>query len=115
MNYTLTLKGLQLEEDAEEVLKKHVASLKRKLMHFAFDIPQFSLVIKKHEKNHYYSGIMTLHLPKKPLIARIGGHSVKDVIHEGFDKINREFEVYKGKHFKGSSKYPDHKPIQGGE
>ncbi|MBI4080629.1 MAG: hypothetical protein HY430_02550 [Candidatus Levybacteria bacterium] len=115
MKHTLTLKGLQLEEDMEKVLKRQVGLLKRKLMHFAVDIPQFSFVIKKHDKNHFYSGIMTLCLPKKQLIARIGGHSVKDVIHAGLDKINKELEIYKGKHFKGSSKYPNHRPIKGGE
>jgi hypothetical protein len=30
----------------------------------------------------------------------------------GFEKLDREFETYKGKHFKGSSKYPHHETIR---
>lgn len=111
MNYKLTIKGEELTPQAEKIIVRQVSILEKKLHNFTADIPQLSIVIKKHDKNHFFSETMTLSVPKKNLVAKAGGHKLTDVLHAGFDILNKEFEVYKAKHFKGSSKYPYHVTI----
>ena len=112
MKYNLTIKYEALTPRAEKILTRNITSLQKKLANFADDIPELSFFLKKHEKNHFVSGLLTLTLPRKKLIAKIAGNELNDVIHQAFEKLNKEFETYKGKHFKGSSKYPHHKSLK---
>lgn len=111
MKFSLVLKNDQMTPYAEKVLNKYITSLSKKLTNFADDIPDVSLFIKKHDKNHFFSGLIILTLPRKKLTAKIAGHTITEIIHSGFEKLNKEFEKYKGTHFKGSSKYPYHETI----
>ena len=112
MKYSFVLKNDQITPHAEKVLNRYVTSLRKKLTNFVEDIPELSFVIKKHDKNHFFSGLITLTLPRKKLTATMKGHTLAEIIHAGFEKINKEFEKYKGTHFKGSSKYPHHESIK---
>ena len=112
MKYVFTLKHCQLTPKAEKVLERYLTIMKRKLTNFSEDLPELSLFIKGHDKNHFLSGLITLTLPKKKLTAKVTGHTINEVVHQGFDKINKEFEKYKGTHFKGSSKYPNNESLK---
>lgn len=112
MKYTLTLKYCKLTPRTEKIINRYLNNLQKKLTNFVEDIPDLSLFIKQHQKNHFLSGMIILTLPKKKLTAKVAGHTMNDVIHQGFDRINKEFERYKGTHFKGSSKYPNHDSLK---
>ena len=112
MKILITLKGLTLTEDEEKKLGKYIQILKRNFINFADDTPELSFMLKKHDKNKFISGTLKLTLPRKHLIARIGGHAVTDIIHEGFGMIQKEYEAYRAKYFKGYSKYPHHESIR---
>lgn len=111
MKQIITLKGFTQSEKFEKLLETHIDKLTKKLTNFVIDVPTLVVHIKKHDKNHFYSGLLTLTLPKKSLIAHSNAHSAEEVLIEGFEKIDKAFETYKGKHFKGSSKYPNHEAL----
>lgn len=112
MKYELTLKNCQLTPRSEKVFNKYLVMFEKKLTNFAEDIPRLLILIKSHEKNHFLSGIVTLTLPRKKLTATMGGHTLNEAFHQGFEKLGKEFEKYKGIHFKKSSKYPHHESIK---
>jgi len=112
MKQRLTLKGFIQSKTFEKLFARRIEKLKRLLTNFVEDMPMLTVYIKKHDKNHFYSGLMSLTLPKKPLIAHTGGRNAETVMEKGFEKIYKEFQKYKGTHFKGSSKYPDHSTIR---
>lgn len=112
MQYLLTLKGLALSKKAELIVSRQRKILSKKLTNFTEYTPQLTIIIKKHEKNHFYSGTMTLLLPKKKLHVKLTGHEITDLLHAGFDTLNTLFEEYKARHFKGSSKYPFHNTLE---
>lgn len=111
MEYTIALKGLELSKDEKQIFNRCMLSLNRKFV-FQKIFTRLSIIIKKHDKNHFYSGQMILSLPKKALVARMREHSVAQIFKNGFEKIQGELEVYKGKHFKSSSKYPNRETIR---
>lgn len=112
MKYLATLKNFILTEKEEQIMLHQLELLEKKFHNFEKDIPILTLVLKKHEKNHFYAGSMTMQLPKKKLIAELGGNDVSDILHSGFNKLNKEFETYKAKHFKGSSKHPSRETLR---
>lgn len=112
MKYLATLKDFILTEKEEQLMLHQLALLEKKFHNFEKDIPLVTLILKKHEKNHFYAGSMTMQLPKKKLTAELGGHDISDILHSGFNKLNKEFETYKAKHFKGSSKHASQASIR---
>jgi len=112
MKQSVTLKGFIQSKMFTNLFARRIEKLKRILTNFVTDIPKLTLHMKKHNKNHFYSGVLMLKLPKKSLIAHTGGHSAEEVMIDGFEKIHKELEKYKGTHFKGSSKYPDRSTIR---
>jgi hypothetical protein len=112
MKYELSLKKFEPSKAFNKLLNRYKAKIKRKLHNFSDDVTELTIIIKQHEKNHFYSGRFTLLLPVKSLQATTGGNTAETVLAEGFEKILKTFEVYKGKHFKGSSKYGHHETIR---
>ncbi len=112
MRHLLTIKGFRPSKKFEKSLEKNVNKLQRKLLNFTADIPLLRLFIKKHDKNHFFSELITLRLPKRVLVMHTGGKSGEEVIKTGFKKVYKEFETYKSKHFKGSSKYGNHATVR---
>lgn len=107
-----TLRDLELTPKQEKALQKRLVSLKRKLQHFTSDVVRLSIVVKKHEKNNFYSATFKMSLPKKLLVARSGGHSIEAVLGMGFEKLERHVDEYKGTYFIGGSTYPDRSSIR---
>lgn len=112
MKYTINFHGAKLSPKAEKILERQIDILAKKLHNFAEDLPELAIVIKEHDKNHFFSGTISITLPKKKLIATVGGHEINDILHEGFEKLNKSFEAYKAKKFKGSSKYHSQSTIR---
>ena len=54
MKYSLTLKYCQLTPRAEKIINRYLNTLQKKLTNFTEDIPDLSLFIKQHEKNHFF-------------------------------------------------------------
>ena len=102
----MSLKKFQSSKAFNKLLLRYISKITRKLHNFTEDVTELTIIIKKHEKNHFYSGRFTLLLPVKSLQATTGGNSAESVLADGFEKLLKIYEVYKGKHFKGSSKYP---------
>jgi len=112
MKYELTLKKFYASKPFAKLLGRYLAKIQRKLKNFSEDIIALTVIIKKHEKNHFFSGRFSLRLPVKPLNAVSSGNSAEEVLADGFEKILKEYEIYKGKRFKGSSKYAHHESIK---
>jgi ribosome-associated translation inhibitor RaiA len=97
MKYSVTVKNGSLGITGENLLEKYVEKLSKKLATFADEVSELSLVMKKHDRHHFYSGVFTLHLPGKALVANTGEHTLEEVLAAGFAKLHREVETYKGK------------------
>lgn len=139
MKYEVSSKGFKLSDATLQQIEKYVVKVERILPHFAPDLVFVDIVLKKHKihrLNHikdyepeeneiivghvnpkakssvYFDGIIKLILPKKPLIVHLKGSMIDESIHAGFDRLIKEIETYKGKHFSGDSKYYDHRTIR---
>ena len=112
MRYELSLKTFDASKSFNTLLTRYIVKLKKKLHNFADDITTLTIIIKKHEKNHFFSGRFSLNLPVKSLNALSGGNSSEKVLSDGVERLLKEYEIYKGKHFKGSSKYNRHETIR---
>jgi hypothetical protein len=112
MKYELSLKEFSPSKTFNKLFTRYLLKLTRKLHNFSDDIPKLTVILKRHEKNHFFSGRFSLILPIEPLNAVSGGNTAEEVLTEGFEKIFKEYESYKGKRFKGSSKYPHHETIR---
>lgn len=107
----VTLKDFKFGEKEEVLFQRNLGKIKKKLTNITQEIIKVDVIIKKHNKNKFFSADFSLKLPHKSLIAKTGGHTLEEVIKEGFEKLDSSFEKYKGTHFKGSSKYPKHERI----
>ena len=112
MKYELSLKKFDASNRFNKLLLRYVSKIKRKLRNFSDDIIELTVIVKKHEKNHFFSARFSLLLPVKPLNATSGGHTPEEVLANGFEKLLKEYEIYKGKHFKGYSKYGNQETIR---
>jgi|SRR5581483_7030889 len=113
MNYTITLKECNLTERDREKLHLFTSKLANRLSNFVIDLPMLEVILhKSQKKGGYFEGTLKLNLPKKPIVAHEKGITIEDAMHNGFYCLLKEFEKYKGKHFKGSSKYPNHDTIR---
>lgn len=101
----LSTKNFTTTTQFDKLYSRYLNKIEKKLTSFAGDLPLLIIVIKKHEKHSFYTATLTLSLPKKTLAVTGKGHTSKEVLHELFEKLFREIDEYKGKHFKGSSKY----------
>lgn len=110
MHYTLTLKNFSKSDDLEKVIEKHLLKLNRRLMFFSNK--SLSIIMKKHQKPIFYTGLLIMNLPHKPLIASTHAKSPEELVSKGFEKIYTEFSKYKGKHFSSDSTYPHHETIR---
>lgn len=106
MKYTKTLKGFEPSERFIKMEEAALARLNRLLTNFKEDVPNLTFLVKMHEKKHFYSAVVALTLPHKVLSVKGGGESAEGALTECFKGLEREYETYKGKHFKGYSKYP---------
>lgn len=135
MKYTLAVKHFSLDPVCEEFVVRQVEKLGR----FLKDIDHESLVVEiviKQEKArsshheggvegdyldkkrnrdlspYYYSGTLHLSLPNKMLVATLDGAHEEEALRAGFDRLFREVEKYKGKHFPSYSRYQDKRSIR---
>lgn len=113
MKYTYILKGITQNDAREDLLQKNIEKLDKYFINFPKSKIELSVVLKKHERNTFYSCTIKLILPKKTLIVNCGGHKIEEIFHEGIEKLERMIETYKETHFSGDSKYPDRKTIRG--
>ena len=97
MKYSVSVKNGSLGITGENLLEKYVERLSKKLQVSADEVSELILVMKKHDRHHFYSGVFTLHLPGKSLIANTGDHTLEEALASGFEKLHREVETYKGK------------------
>lgn len=111
MQTYISSKNFTPDKQFEKIYKRYVVKFEKKLHNFADDLPVIALHIKRHEKHQYYTARLALTLPKKTLISTTKGHTSEEILHGLFEKIIREFEAYKGKHFKGSSKHPKREKV----
>jgi len=112
MKYELSLKKFEASKQFNKLLNRYRTKIKRKLHNFSDDLIELSIIIKKHEKNNFFSGRIVLVLPVKPLVVLSGGNTQEEVLADGFEKLFKKYEVYKGKHFKGSSKYSKREKVR---
>lgn len=135
MRYTFTVKNFSPEPACEEFVVRQMDKLSRYLK----DVDQESLVVeivlkqdkarsphheggvggtvvdKKRSRDlspYYYSGTIHLRLPKKMLVATLEGAHAEEALRVGFDRLFREIEKYKGKHFPSYSQYQDNRSIR---
>lgn len=135
VKYTFAVKHFSLDPACEEFVVRQVEKLRR----FLKDIDHESLVVeivvrqekarsphheggvegesldKKRNRDlspYYYSGTIHLRLPKKMLVATLDGAHAEEALRVGFDRLFREIEKYKGKHFPSYSQYMDRSSIR---
>lgn len=112
MKYELSLKKFIASKRFNKLFSRYLGKMQRKLKNFSEDIAELTIIVKKHEKNHFFSGRFSLKLPIQPLNAAAGGNSAEEVLVSGLEKLLKKYEIYKGKRFKGSSKYPHHETVR---
>lgn len=121
MRTVITTKGFKYESNEQEKIDALVNRLTLSLTKFKEDLPLLTFVLRKDKKvgspqkvvsPFYYEGTITLQLPKKPLVAHVLRVTVIEAIEEAFMRIFKELDTYKGKHFKGHSKYMSKKTIK---
>ena len=109
----LTTKKFKLLPKEDRFLEHLLYKIERYLPKFAPDLPYINLVLKKNlNKGEFFEGRIKLFLPKRTLAANFSGRTPKTLLKIGFDKISKEFDTYKARHFKGSSKYRSHESVR---
>jgi len=110
----ITTKGFKLSEKDKEKLGSYVSKLSRYLIQFREKLPILTFILRKDKKvsalpkepsPFYYEGTIRLRLPKKSLVSHIREAFTTQAIEKGFRRILKELQTYKGKHFRGHSKY----------
>lgn len=97
MKYSVTVKNGSLGMTGENLLEKHVDRLNRKLNGFTDSASELNMVMKKHDKHHFYSGVFTLRVRGRSFVANTGDHTLVETLSSGFEKLQREVERFKGK------------------
>jgi ribosome-associated translation inhibitor RaiA len=114
MRTTITTKGFKMNAKEGEKMTVCIEKLTHALSAFKEDLPLLTFILKKDKKvgspvkvksPFYHEGTMTLRLPKKSLIAHVSNITAFEAIEAAFLRITKELQKYKGKHFKGHSKY----------
>jgi hypothetical protein len=96
MKYSVTVKNGSLGITGENLLKKYVERMSKKV-ESSHNMGDLHLVMKKHGRHHFYSGVFTLHLLGKSLVVNTGDHTLEETLASGFEKLQHAFEAYKGK------------------
>lgn len=112
MKYILSTKGFTANEHIQNTIQKGISKLEKRMGNMVNYNTQLSIIMKKHDKHTYFSGQLSLPLPNKVFIAKCHGHNEQELLQNGFITVLLEYERYKGKHFAGSSDYPDRKTIR---
>ncbi len=113
MRYTIATKGCDLSNKMLLHIKLHVRKLARVLPEFKSSLPLLEIVMRKQRNRTF--GTIKLILPKKPLVVHAQGFVIDEAINVGFDRLMREVDTYKGKHFVGDSEYFNHNSIRKAE
>jgi len=139
VRFTITAKKFQIEDKDYQYIERVVKKLLKLFPGKDPDYPLFDIVIRKHKKKSfdhaekrlisqglaqplhghenidnpiYYDGTLDFILPKKRLITKMLGKTVREAIKDGFDELFIELDKYKGLHFKDDSEYFDHRTIR---
>lgn len=121
MRTVITTKGFKYVSNEQEKIDTLVNKLTLSLTKFKKNLPLLTFVLRKDKKvgspqkvasPFYYEGTITLQLPRKPLVAHVIRVTVIEAIEEAFMRIFKELDTYKGKHFKGHSKYVSKKSLK---
>jgi len=78
---------------------------KERILSHASPTPKASLAI-------CFDGTIKMVLPKKPLIVRFKKATIDEAVNIGFDRLFKEIETYKGKHFTNNSEFYNHDTIR---
>ena len=139
MHFTITTKLFHLSDIECRYIERLVKKLLQFAPWKEPDLPLLEIVVRKHKKkslNHiekrlisegtveakpghetidnpiYYDGTLDLILPKKRIVAKMLGKTVREALKDGFDELFLELDKYKGMHFANDSEYHSHKTIR---
>jgi len=141
MKYTISTKHCSLSDKNLKHIEKHVAKINHMLPNLDTDEAQLDLLLRENKKRRldhvrletfeedhtektieninpkasdpiYFDGTIRLVLPKKPLAVHLKGASIDEAINVGFERLFKEIETYKGKHYADDSEYFDHTTIR---
>lgn len=141
MKYTVSTKQCGLSDKTLRHIDKHIVKINQMLPGLDSDATELDFVIRQnkkkrlnhirletYEENHteraiedaspkasdpiYFDGTIKLVLPKKPLSVHLKGATIDEAINTGFDRLFKEIETYKGKHYTSDSEYFDHATIR---
>ena len=143
MNYHITTKVCTLSGTVRDHFLRHLRQIEKDLSDMDPNLPILDVIVREHNKkrlNHhaieemelngskaylktvhpkypssvYFDGSIRLILPKKPLFVKFEGGVIDKALDVGFERLLKELETYKGKHFSGYSAYRDHSSIRDG-
>lgn len=136
MHFTLTAHGFRLTRQENLSIEKQVAKLIRFMPIEQPDYPLLDIIMRKQtKKGHahfketilkeksayplkgyeaadspiYYDGTLNLSLPKKRIATKMLGKTPSEALHDGFDELFRQLDIYKGLHFPNDSTYDTHR------
>lgn len=132
MKVQVTTKRFKVSQRFYNHLNFHLQTISKQLPHLKSDLPHLNILIKKAAHRYFpkklphlftsysekkpdlalFEGLMTLSLPRKTLIVRFQGKTVKECLDYGYHGLKRELKKYKDLHFKSESQYPDHRSIR---
>lgn len=128
MKFTISIKNFTLTRDQRNhIVEYHINKINRLFPTLNPDGDELDILIRKNHKHEkmlnlpklskpiYYNGELKLTLPMKVLVVHLFGTDLEEVLNNGFSKLIREIQVYKGTHFKSRSQYKNHKTVRGHE
>lgn len=128
MKYTVSTKHCILSEKTLKHLRRHIEKLDQMLPGFDPDLVSLDIVFRRKRErklNHtnptpkapdfiYFEGTIKMVLPKKPLIVCFKENTIDQAVNIGFERLFKEIETYKGKHFPNDSEFYNHDTIRKG-
>lgn len=109
---TLTSKSFKMSDRFKRSILEKINKIESIFPKFHENLPELYLVIRRNKVRQYFEGSLKISIPKKVLFARFESDDAANSIERAFNKIYKEAEVYKGKHFKSYSKYKDHSSVR---
>lgn len=91
--------------------KKHSLEHLFKNYYKKFEVSRF---IPRHGVDNpiYFDGTIYIPLPQRHLVVHMLGKSIKEALGVGFENLKEEIQKYKGRYFKGHSKYFDRRTLR---
>lgn len=93
-------------------IERHIDKIGTYLPHLPPDHPGIDIVVSRTVTVTGYRGSMLLSLPRKLLYVRFAQETLDAAFQEGFRKLLKEIQTYKGMHFSADSTYKNHESIR---